>query len=199
MANTNHKDLTGVSLHEPKGAAAASAAEVFIADGAASGSFVKEHPHIAIMQYQESNGVNGDAYSTSWSKVPINTEVYDPESFVVSLTSSVITLPAGTYFFKGSCLWYNNQVSIGLKAACRMYDATAAAELTKGISAFSQFTGGNDAAHQTMTVSAIHVPTSQNTYEFQAISNSTLTTFGVHDGMTTGNEVFAILEIWKLA
>jgi hypothetical protein len=36
---TNHKDLTDPYLHEPKGAAAAGANEVYIADGAASGSF----------------------------------------------------------------------------------------------------------------------------------------------------------------
>ena len=35
----NHKDMTGVSLHEPKGAAAASNREVYSADGAGSGAW----------------------------------------------------------------------------------------------------------------------------------------------------------------
>jgi microcystin-dependent protein len=39
MANTNHRDLTGVSLHEPKGAAAAAAGQVYVANGSGSGSW----------------------------------------------------------------------------------------------------------------------------------------------------------------
>jgi len=41
MATSNHKDLTGVSLHEPKGAAAASANTAYVADGAGSGAWEK--------------------------------------------------------------------------------------------------------------------------------------------------------------
>ena len=37
----NHADLTGVELHEPKGAAAASANTIYVADGAGSGSWIK--------------------------------------------------------------------------------------------------------------------------------------------------------------
>lgn len=39
MVNTNHRDLTGVALHEPKGTAAATAGQVFVADGAGSGAY----------------------------------------------------------------------------------------------------------------------------------------------------------------
>jgi hypothetical protein len=37
MANVAHKNLTGVDLHEPKGIAAASADQVYVADGAGGG------------------------------------------------------------------------------------------------------------------------------------------------------------------
>lgn len=37
----NHADLTGVQLHEPKGVSGASAYEVYVADGAGSGSWEK--------------------------------------------------------------------------------------------------------------------------------------------------------------
>jgi hypothetical protein len=37
----NHKDLTGVSLHEPKGVAAASANTVYVANGSGSGTWEK--------------------------------------------------------------------------------------------------------------------------------------------------------------
>lgn len=39
MANTNHRDLTGVALHEPKGAATATAGQVYVADGGGSGAW----------------------------------------------------------------------------------------------------------------------------------------------------------------
>ena len=35
----SHKDLTGADLHEPKGVAAASAGQVYVADGAGSGAW----------------------------------------------------------------------------------------------------------------------------------------------------------------
>lgn len=38
---TQHADLTGADLHEPKGAAAASANTVYVADGAGSGTWQK--------------------------------------------------------------------------------------------------------------------------------------------------------------
>lgn len=34
-----HKDLTGADLHEPKGVASASSGQVYVADGAGSGSW----------------------------------------------------------------------------------------------------------------------------------------------------------------
>ena len=40
-ANVQHKDLPDAELHEPKGVAAASANEVYVADGAASGAWSK--------------------------------------------------------------------------------------------------------------------------------------------------------------
>lgn len=39
MADVQHSTLTGTDLHEPKGAAAASSGEAFIADGLGSGGF----------------------------------------------------------------------------------------------------------------------------------------------------------------
>lgn len=46
MANVNHSTLTDPYLHEPKGIAAASSGSVYIADGAGSGDWTKQHSHI---------------------------------------------------------------------------------------------------------------------------------------------------------
>jgi len=41
MANTGHEALTGTDLHEPKGAAAATADQVYVANGSGSGTWEK--------------------------------------------------------------------------------------------------------------------------------------------------------------
>ena len=46
MANVNHSTLTDPYLHEPKGVAAASAGDVYIADGAGSGDWTQIHNYI---------------------------------------------------------------------------------------------------------------------------------------------------------
>ena len=41
-----HKNLTGTDLHEPKGAAAASVGQVYVADGAGSGAWASKNGDI---------------------------------------------------------------------------------------------------------------------------------------------------------
>ncbi len=62
MANVLHSALTGVELHEPKGVAAASSGEVYVADGAGSGAWTAQstpvfmNKHIAGLTYQNGAG-----------------------------------------------------------------------------------------------------------------------------------------------
>ena len=51
MANVLHKNLTGTDLHEPKGAASASANQVYVADGAASGAWFTLVPLGVVWDY----------------------------------------------------------------------------------------------------------------------------------------------------
>lgn len=51
MANVAHSTLTGANLHEPKGVASASAGEVYVADGASSGSWSSVQPIGIIAPY----------------------------------------------------------------------------------------------------------------------------------------------------
>jgi len=55
MADVQHSALTDPNLHEPKGAAAASANEVYIADGVGSGSFQLANPYGGIL-YNDVDG-----------------------------------------------------------------------------------------------------------------------------------------------
>lgn len=47
MANVNHSTLTDPYLHEPKGVAAASSGEVYVADGTGSGDWIASDNHIS--------------------------------------------------------------------------------------------------------------------------------------------------------
>ena len=63
MANVEHSTLTGSDLHEPKGVAAASANEVYVANGSASGAWTA-------LQYTLT-GVISDVSSAETVYVPI--------------------------------------------------------------------------------------------------------------------------------
>ena len=60
MANVQHSALTGAELHEPKGAAAATAGQVYVADGAASGAWAAVLPVGMISPY------GGASAPTDW-------------------------------------------------------------------------------------------------------------------------------------
>ena len=65
---TAHSTLTGADLHEPKGAAAAAAGEIFVADGAGSGSFVAANlgaqtEHISIQNANFGSGATAPSQS----------------------------------------------------------------------------------------------------------------------------------------
>lgn len=55
MVNVAHSTLTGANLHEPKGAAAASADTVYVANGAGSGTWQQVDPEASL----ESSGAAG--------------------------------------------------------------------------------------------------------------------------------------------
>lgn len=46
MANVEHSSLTGSALHEPKGVAAASSGEAYVANGSGSGTWQPIHRHL---------------------------------------------------------------------------------------------------------------------------------------------------------
>jgi len=67
-----HKDITGADLHEPKGASSASAGEIFVADGAGSGSW----ENTSISQHGEMDITNNTTATavTAAVDVTLNTD-----------------------------------------------------------------------------------------------------------------------------
>jgi hypothetical protein len=196
MANTNHRDLTGVALHEPKGIAAAAAGTYYVADGASSGAFEAIMPVAAHYQYQESDGVDGEAFPTSYAAVDLNTEVTDPNS-IGTLATKAVTLGAGTYLMIG---WvgvsYDGTGSRG--ARCRIRNTSD--NTTVGLGQGWEHVGlaSLRTSHQ-MQVQGIQVITGSKAYELQVMADDTSVKTGRHDTITAGAEVYADLLILKMA
>lgn len=80
MANVAHSGLTDPNLHEPKGVAAASAGQIYVADGAASGDW-RYMPHAACYYTNIGTGTTYTA-PTSFTLInPTTTGDADPRSF----------------------------------------------------------------------------------------------------------------------
>lgn len=95
MAQTPHSGLTGTECHEPKGADTASANEVYIADGAGSGSF-QTAPWLTALTATTDNTVprfNGTSGQLQTSGIVVDDS--DNVTGIVSLAASTIT-EAGT-------------------------------------------------------------------------------------------------------
>jgi len=92
MPTVQHNTLTSAELHEPKGVAAASANETYVADGAASGSWTEPEPKGV------SAAVAGDVYiadgaaSGAWTQAFQYANIYTLESDAATLGSIGTTL-----------------------------------------------------------------------------------------------------------
>src|SRR6476661_275023 len=78
-----HKDLTGAELHEPKGADAASDGDVYVADGAGSGSWQARYSGVLALNQYWLTGRMDDISA-------VNNRVY----FVVPVQSEIVSLSA---------------------------------------------------------------------------------------------------------
>ncbi len=197
MADTNHRDLTGAALHEPKGAAAASENDVFFADGAASGAFESSVPRAVHYQYQESNGANGEAYGTSsYGSININTEVSDPNS-LGTLASKVVTLGAGTWMFMATAGVYVPG-DVQHSARIRIQNTTDAS--TVCLSRAWRYDGTANHFHVThLSCMGIQVITGNKDYELQGIASNAIVLLGLDDdGLTSDVEVYADLMCIKM-
>lgn len=100
--STQHKNLTGTNLHEPKGVASATSGQVYIADGAGSGSWgvVAGLPHAQIYIAGNTDIVDITNKGTYYAAVPVagdGWQEYDAEGLTTSLATGRIVVPSSTY------------------------------------------------------------------------------------------------------
>lgn len=111
--SVQHSLLTGSSLHEPKGVAAASASRVYVSNGAGSGSwttvsnavlasaakaFQAQLLHVADVKAQNTD--SGAFTAGAWQTRVLNTTLTN--EIGASLAANQITLLAGTYYIEAT-------------------------------------------------------------------------------------------------
>jgi len=170
---------------------------LFTRPSGSSGGDVALTPY-AHFQYQEPSGTTAALTGTlpGTFTVPLNTEVYNSITGA-SMTSSVITLPAGTYHCEGQ-----GAATVSLRQL-KLQDTTNAVTLpVTGV-----VLGRNVAAPATdssaCVVSGRFTLTGVADIELQIFASrggtSTASAMGTVPSASGSNEVYANLEIWKIA
>ena len=97
MANVNHSTLTDPYLHEPKGIASAGAGNVYVADGAGSGSWVENHRFIGAY-------VAFDAITPAYTHITTTTDTVFNPVFAVAQANGFVgeTSPNARLKYTGS-------------------------------------------------------------------------------------------------
>jgi hypothetical protein len=136
---------------------------------------------------QAANTNGGGSTSGSFLKRTLNTTVVNNITGC-SIASSVVTLPAGTFYAYGLCPSYTVQ-----RTKARIYNATDAATLLDGVSNISG-DGIFTTVEGTFTLAA------SKTIELQHRVGTTVTTNGLGVASNFGvNEVYSILRIVRIA
>lgn len=140
MSNVEHSTITDPNIHEPKGIAAATADQIYVADGAGSGDWTDIDDYITAVNWTMNDLINV-RYESNTSEV-IEAETWTQRGLnqtkknnlaSASLSSNRISLPAGTYYIDAS-------VPVSLKInplaptihKAKLYNVTGAADLVIG-------------------------------------------------------------------
>lgn len=103
MANVQHSALTGSEIHEPKGADTANSGEVYVANGAGSGTWTElfQYAHIYT---QESDSATLGSIGTTVQDLPFTTNGQANICVADSANNRITLTNAGTYYvsFTGS-------------------------------------------------------------------------------------------------
>ena len=98
MANVTHASLTGADLHEPKGVAAATVNQVYVADGAASGAWTTVqgglNKYVFTIHIQDASSATA-ALNSAYLAMPFActvTGVYSVAYAAIATTDNVLTV-----------------------------------------------------------------------------------------------------------
>lgn len=195
MANVAHASLTGANLHEPKGADAASADQVYVSDGAGSGTWTNvssletsaSQNSFAQCLHVRRESLGTQSLSTAtWTNQGITT-VMSNGILGATLNDPFIGLPAGDYFIYATFPAYRCG-----KIALRLMNATTANQLIIGGMGYSGTTSNS------MTRAELHGKFTLGAS--QAVALQYITSDGGFGDVTSSVNTGVSVEImiWKL-
>lgn len=145
------------------------------------------------VQHQETQNTAGGTFNSgAWRTRPLNVEEADTGG-IASLAANRITLPAGSYVVSARAQAFSVAYH-----QLRLYDVTGAATLLTGHSQWSSEASGG-LAQDTATLSGRFTLAQESAIELQHYSTGSQADsgFGLAANITT--EVYATVEIWRLA
>lgn len=204
-----HSTLTGASLHEPKGVAAASSGTVYVANGLGSGAWSSLASFNAfggqllhVRDQRTSGSASQTITSSTWTKRDLQTTATN-EVVGATLTSSVISLPAGTYYADvKSTLRFRHLPGEGSPptAKLRLRNTTGGTTLISGLNSAIFSTAASAVVESTVSIplSGRFTLAGTTNVEVQAYVVATSLSGGVPS--TSGeDEVYTDVMIWKVA
>ena len=204
MANVEHNALTGASLHEPKGVAAATADTVYVADGAGSGSWTTIGPdslsgvtqafnsQLLHVQDEKTAGTNGGSSSVGLNTRTLNT-VATNEISGASLASNQITLPAGTYF---AIAWAPAVRTGGHQLL--LANVTDGTTTLKGTCAHTYQDAGDENMSTSFLTGRFTIG-SAKAFSLSHYCSIASSSFGLGRAVGWTSEIYAQILIWKVA
>ncbi len=148
---------------------------------------------IAVFNETQSSGTEGGTFTqNTWTKRTLNTTVVN--NIGATLASSVVTLPAGTYYIKGECLAFGvNSHKLVLQ------NTTAGTQAIIGMNGYCVQSGGNGLANDRALVEGVITITGSTNFELQHRCTLTKTGNGLGAAGTITSEVYSILSIRRIA
>jgi hypothetical protein len=148
-------------------------------------SVVPSYARLENQQAQNTDDVN--IVAGAWTARVLNTIATDPDGIISSLAANQFTLVAGSYVLSAFPPMFQGSVS-----HYRLYDATNAAEVVRGIGIFA---GGSDNQNGHISYQwTIAVPTA---YEIQYKAGFAAGALALASNY--GTEQYTCVEIWKTA
>lgn len=156
---------------------------------------LRPRPYYLKVTEKFSNGTNGGGSSAGYNKRILNTINENEITSGVSLASGQLTLPAGTYYFRASAPAVG---AFGHKLT--LYETTAVIARIYGQNAYSSL---DDLSNEFATLSEVcgkFTIAVSKIFELQHyITNAVASVgLGIAVGGTSGDEVYAQIELWKV-
>ena len=141
---------------------------------------------------QASTTDGGTSVATTWTKRVLNTSVYNTLTGC-SIASSVITLPAGTFYVEANAPFF-----LGGRVKIKLRNTTAGTDAIIGASSWSS--NSTEAAQTSSVLSGTVVTTASTNFELQYYVSFARSTdgLGIASDIASTSEVYATIYIEKI-